>query len=242
MENMVSREAYNVDETGYWRRMPIFTGISAAVLFGLMFGFVFLFIMNALVEPIRLPFNLSNALALSVLSGIPFGITFGITFPLVARQIYSSAVDKIYNGDLKTIGEIPTQDIYTHRLPCSWLKSNTFSIGGVLYIGEESLVFVPNTQNLPQHRKPFDILPLGSLEMSVTEMKLGWLKKMIMKRPPRLLEISWSTDNARFVVPDAEQTLMRIKQVVDRRLLEREKFQNNPDNFNLTPLEKILND
>jgi hypothetical protein len=41
MENLVSRESYDLDETGYFKRLPIVMGLFGFLFGGLFFGLFF---------------------------------------------------------------------------------------------------------------------------------------------------------------------------------------------------------
>jgi hypothetical protein len=94
------------------------------------------------------------------------------------------------------------------------MKSNNFAVGGVLYFSKESLMFVPHKKNLPQHREPFEITPLNNVSISLVEPRLNLLSRLLTEKPPRLIEVKWRGEDARFAVPDAEVTLMKIKSII----------------------------
>jgi hypothetical protein len=71
-------------------------------------------------------------------------MAFGRSFPKRFRKKMSSFIDRLYVGDATIDTPPPTGKDLRYRLPCSWKRSENFSVGGVLYIGPEGLLFVPH--------------------------------------------------------------------------------------------------
>jgi hypothetical protein len=218
MENLVPREAYDLDETGYRKRLPIVVGLIAFLFGGVGFGLLFPFLFEwvwALFLP--LPARIFNASTV-IISGLGFGIFFGLVmalrFPAISQRKMTSIVDDIYAGDAKIV-QPPSGKEFSYRLPCSWMRSNNFAVGGVLYLSKESFMFVPHKKNLPQHREPFEIAPLNNATFSLVEPRVNLLSRFLTERPPRLVAVKWRGEEARFSVPEAEVTLMKIKSIIE---------------------------
>jgi hypothetical protein len=243
MENIVSREAYDIGETSYWKRVAIVVGILTAVLGGPLFGLIFcaLFplLFSAIIGAPSFTLGFEIMALMSLLFGVSFGVSFYRSFPISFQTALKEITDKIYDGNPDVIGEIP-KDNPTHRMPCIWIERYGIFVFGALYICNENMIFVPNPRNL-YCDQPI-IMPLNTLEISVVEPPINRFKRLLMDKPSRLLEISWSNDKARFIVPEIEQTLMRVRQIVDRKLLEQRGTQEGLDDVYWTPLEKVLRD
>jgi hypothetical protein len=41
------------------------------------------------------------------------------------------------------------------------------------------------------------------------------LSRLLTEKPPRLIEIKWRGEEARFAVPEADVTLMKIKSIIE---------------------------
>ncbi|MDQ6785710.1 MAG: hypothetical protein M3033_02670 [Acidobacteriota bacterium] len=233
MENLVSRDAYDVDETGYGKRMPIVGGLYMAISFALIFGVVF---------PLVVDRNMSLFMAL--FAGLGSGILAGLLFlPLLRIRIRRrgrARTDALYADNSNIAVSPPADREFSHRLVCNWIKSKNRAVGGVLYIGRDSLMFLPHKQNLPQ-QEPFEIAPLSDAKFSIVEPQLNLLLRTLTERPPRYIEVKWFGGNALFYAPEAEQTLTKIKNIIETKQLERgEPIAEVFDEKDLTPLEKVF--
>src|SRR5262245_17339219 len=183
MENLVSREAYDLDETGIQKRLPVVGGLFAFLFGGLFFGFAFPMVFQwlmAFVIPLPTPFfNAPTVLVAGLSFGVLFGLTFGLLFPARFRKKMASVIDAIYNGDTKIVQLPPPENEFLYRMPCSWMKSDNFSVGGVLYLGKQSFLFVPHKKNLPIHRDPFEITPINEVTLSVVEPHMNLLLRLL---------------------------------------------------------------
>jgi hypothetical protein len=50
---------------------------------------------------------------------------------------------------------------------------------------------------------------------SLVEPRLNLLSRLLTEKPPRLIEIKWRGEEARFAVPEADVTLMKIKSIIE---------------------------
>jgi hypothetical protein len=216
VENLVSRQAYNAVD--YSIRLPLVIGIFSCLLGGLFFGLFFTLafeLLGSLVlpSPLRI-FNVRMVILVGLAFGVPFGLCLALAIPAGFRKRMASFTDALYAGDPKIV-ELPASvDDYSHRLPCSWMKSDKFSVGGVLYLSRERFMFAPHNKNLPQHREAFEIAPLNDVTFSMVQLS-NFMARLLLKKLPPYLEITWSSGKARFVIPDPEHTLMRIKGIAE---------------------------
>ena len=142
MENLVPREVYDVDDSGYRERLGFVTGI----FFGFVMGIACLFLTPATI-------GFGWRVLLSICAGTFCGIAFGWSFPKLFRKKMSSIIDRLYSGDGTIDTPPPTGKDLRYRFPCSWKRSETFSVGGVLYIGSRRAL-VRTSQN-ESHPRPF---------------------------------------------------------------------------------------
>ncbi len=232
MENLVARDAYDVDETGYLKRMPIFAGLFMAIFWTVFFPLFFPLIDRNI--------SLLTALLIGLGSGILVGLLFALLFRIKIRRQGAALTDALYADNSNIAVAPPANREFSHRLVCNWVKSINHPVGGVLYIGKDSLIFIPHKQNLPQ-QEPFEITPLNDAVFSIVEPQLNLLLRTFTERPPRFIEVKWFGGNARFLAPEAEQTLAKIKNIIEIKRLERgEPITEVFDDKDLTPLEKVF--
>jgi hypothetical protein len=198
--------------------MPLIGGILASLFGGLGFGIIFpigfKWLFSLLMqEPVSLPL-LKIGLTSGISFGILFGLVFALMFPARMRKQLSTATDAIYFDDPKFV-VLPSDKLgLTHRLPCSWMKSDNFAVGGVLYLGPRGFLFMPHNKNLPTHREPFEIQPIEEIRFSLVKPRLNILTRLLVERIPLHLQIESRDRSARFLVPDAENTLNKISRAI----------------------------
>lgn len=206
MENLVPRESYNRDEAGIWRRTAVIGGLSAGILTGM---WVFLFL------GFRMDLELIRRIWLSLGMVLYSGLSFGILFPIFFKRRITSLRNAIYNGDPNIVNLPPTTRDYSYRLPCGWMKTDNFVVGGILYIGKSGLMFVPHKKNLKRHQIPFEISTLNDLTITLSEQKpskfVGKLRKLFVKNPQPLIEIVWPQGSVKLSVPIPKETITEIK-------------------------------
>jgi|ERR1700733_987161 len=203
MENLVPREVYDANDSGYRTRLGWATGM----FFGLGMGIACLFLTPSNI-------GLGCRVLLSISAGVLSGIAFGGIFPRRFRKKMSSMIDRLYAGDTDITSPPPQEKELRYRLPCSWKRSENFSVGGVLYIGPLGLLFVPHKMNLPRDRSVFEMGPNKSLELSLTTQPLSGFFKLLVPRPTPLLQVIWPEGSAQFIIPAPNQVLKLISERV----------------------------
>jgi hypothetical protein len=201
IENLLPREAYEIDETGYRKRLPWFLFISFAGLCGTMMT-----ITLAIVFEMGIAQAILTYLVVGVLGG-----GYASFFSWIARRSNKLFTDKLYRGDLKFDVPPPATKNLKYRLVCSWIKSNKLAIGGVLYIGKDLLLFVPHKHNPPKHSQPFEIAPLENLTLGLAKPRRNLIDKILIPKPRSFIEIKWLEHSARFSVPQPLETLSEIE-------------------------------
>jgi hypothetical protein len=201
MENLVPREVYDADDSGYRERLGLVTGM----FFGLTMGIACFFLIPPIV-------GLGWRALLSVCTAIFDGIAFGMLFPKRFRKKMSSLTDRLYEGDASIDVPPPPEKELRYRLPCSWKRSRNFSVGGVLYIGPLGLLFVPHKMNLPRDRSAFEMGPTKSLKLLMATQAATGLVKLLVPRPAPLLQVTWPEGSAQFVVPAPNQVFRLVNE------------------------------
>jgi hypothetical protein len=207
VENLVPRSTYDADETGYWRRLPLAAGVG----FGLPMG-IFFTIMVAIMAWGK--FGLKECLLLGILSGAASGVLFGFFFPRAFRRKMSSITDANYLRE-------PQPDILTssakklvYRLPSNWMRSDSFAVGGVLYIGGDGLLFVPHEKNLQRDRSSFEMGPASQLRLSLAPTSFAGWKWFLVPRPAPFLKVAWPAGEANFLISSPQNTLELIEKAL----------------------------
>jgi hypothetical protein len=249
MENLVPSDAYDVDETGYWKRMPLLVGLASGLLFGLW---------------------ISSSFILSLFTfSIFFVLTFlmGRTVALMSRRKVSPSIEAIYAGYSGVAVLPPSDKEFSYRVPCIWMKFGNFAVPGVLYIGREGLMFMPHShkQNRPQIQKPFEMTHLDNIKLRLVEPQFDFFHRLLHERIPSYLEIEWKNGKTQFAVPEVEQTMEKIESAIKSlkdKLLHSSDVKTqlselsnmrpprqaselpitNFDEEGLTPLEKVIRD
>lgn len=204
MDNLIPREAYDVDESGYRQRLGLVTG----TFFGLAMGLACLFLTPSMAGP-------GWHALLSICAGVFSGVVFGKTFPRGFRTKMTSIIDRLYAGDPELVTAPPPEKKPGYRLPCSWKRSENFAVGGVLYIGPQGLLFMPHKMNLPRDRSSsFEMGPGEGLKLSLTTQKVAGFFKLLVPRPASVLQVSWPGGSAQFLVPAPDRVLKLIEERV----------------------------
>lgn len=201
MENLASREVYDVDESGFRERLGLVTGI----FFGLFMGVACFFL-----TPSIIPFGWRALLNIG--AGVASGIGFGRSFPNRFRKKMSLFIDRLYAGDTEIDVPPPPEKELRYRLPCSWTRSGSLTVGGVLYIGPLGLLFVPHKKNLPRDRSTLEMGPNRSLKFSLATPELTGLYKLLVPRPTPRLQVIWPEGTAQFIIPAPNQVFKLIEE------------------------------
>jgi hypothetical protein len=206
-ENLVPRSTYDSDETGYWQRLPFVAGIC----FGLPVG-IFFTMMTAFVGWGK--FGLEECLLLGMSGGALSGILFGFFFPRAFRRKMSSITDANYSREPEPDVLPSHKENLQYRLPSNWMKTESFAVGGVLYIGKGGLFFLPHGKNMPRDRFSFEMSPANELRLSLTPTTLTGWKQLLVPHPAPFLHIIWPGGEANFLIPSPRNTLGLIERAL----------------------------
>jgi hypothetical protein len=218
MENLVDRKAYDSDDSGYWQRLPwvmgIAFGVSMAVVLAIFLGVVF-----AIAQPGG---DMTTGVLIGLSTGGVGGVLFGRSFPRTFRQRVSSMTDALYAGNKDLVDEPPVEKSLRYRLPCSWMKSPAFAVGGILYIGKDGMLFYPHRKNLKGDRAQFEIGPLSGIQLSlVPPPPMGLVRRTLVPNPESLLEVKVGSRSERFLIPQSARVIEIIRKRIDEQTVER---------------------
>jgi hypothetical protein len=205
VKNLLPREAYDQDETGYWKRLPIVLG----TVFGFTFAVLMYFGERTVPNIQRVP-----TLGEMMLVGVIAGIFFGTVFPRSFKRRLRNRTDRLFAADESLIGPPPTTDPIAATLLCTWINGAR-GVGGVLYIEAEGLEFVPNRDELMSSGS-FRMAPLVDLHIGLAEApesKNPLFRALIPEPKPRM-QVRWQSGTALFSVPSVEATVERLTQVI----------------------------
>lgn len=206
VKQLIPRSTLDVDETGYWNRMPFVVGL----LFGIAMGFAPFVIPGSkqAVHPIG-RFGMAFGVAL-------FGGTaFGLAAPLLLRRKIRRMLDKAYRGEPPYVALAPPELAFEYRLPAT-LWSVSSKVGGVLYFGPSDVVFVPHTG--AGRGGTAQAMHLGSpatLHPQPRPASLGPWARLLVERPPTLVDLGEGEDRRGFLVPSPSSTLTEIRSLLE---------------------------
>lgn len=200
METLAPREAYDHDELGVTRRMPLVTG----TMYGIGMGaFAMLGARGSLAE----------RLATAVIIGAVSGLLFGFLFTWMATRAAKRLLDRIYAGDPRLTPPPPPG--YPYRLPCGWMRTPRVAVGGVLYLGPRGMRFQPHVRNRKSDRETLVMEPLERIEIARIDVPLpGWMRIFGARTAPRV-EVRWPGGRAELDVPATAATLPRLRETID---------------------------
>jgi hypothetical protein len=216
MKQLVPREAMDIDETGYWSRMPIAVGI----FFGSFMG------ATCLLMP--LPGDQSHAYvrALAALVvALVSGILFGIGFPLRFRKAMRRMQDKVYLGEPPFNGVPPPNLSLEYRLPAT-LVDGSPSVGGALYFGPSDVLFVPH----PSGKRGTETLRLGSpatIEFQPRHGRLTAWNRLFLARAATIVDVVSGDNRRSFIIPAPSSTITEIDAVLTRLAPDQRKRRGN---------------
>jgi hypothetical protein len=202
IRELVSREALDVDEVGYWRRMPLVVGVA----FG---GLMALF---ALLMPLGPPIEGSMRAVRALAIGLSSGLIFALLFPRQFRRSVRRLLDKRYAGVAPFDAPPPAGMALDYRLPASLQDRGGGLVSGVLYLGPEDVVFVPHARGRtpsvvhvchPRHAGP-----------TARRARVNRLQRVFLERAPIVVELGQAGMRRAFLVPDPAFTVPRLEEIL----------------------------
>ncbi|MCH9648198.1 MAG: hypothetical protein K0U98_08165 [Deltaproteobacteria bacterium] len=153
-------------------------------------------------------------IAISAGVALVAGCLFGFLFSTFLQWWLTRMAKAIYRGIGPYAASPPPGRDFQYRLPCTWKKSPTMGVGGVLFIASDALAFVPHSRNLPRDRGSIEI-PLGSdtfLEIAEQPVK-RWQRTLFSEIPP-ILRLGGAQETWDLLVPDPEGVAARLRSIL----------------------------
>jgi hypothetical protein len=202
VENLVPLDAYDVDDTGYWRRLPWVSG-----LFGGLCS-----VSAALFSPEQ---TIYYSLGVRAATGFIIGASvFTLMAVVLARPMYRKIVAGLYRGERWIVDPPSAGRLFYYQIPCSWVRGGVH-VGGVLYLGSAGLLFVPHKKNW-RPGPPFSMTPIEAVKAAlVGPIPLNPIQRLLVAHPRKLVEITCNGTHARFAVPNPADTIVKIVSRLD---------------------------
>jgi len=130
-------------------------------------------------------------------------LAFGVLLTFWIRRTIRKRSRRLYRTEPAVVPPAPSGH-FDYRLMCSVMTSPRFSVGGHLYIGRESWVFVPHRWNLPAHRSQIVIQPATGLVLERPAVGPWWLARFLAKRPLPTLRVRSAGTDLTIQAPELE--------------------------------------
>jgi 4-amino-4-deoxy-L-arabinose transferase-like glycosyltransferase len=201
MEDLQPLEAYFDDQAQNWTRMGAVAGVA--------FGALAAAAAYAWGRPLAgLSLETTAVLVLLVAGSI-----FGFAWAARMKSAIQRVTRDVYFGNAPFAVQ-PPKGRYSHRLPASWRTSDRFAVGGVLFVGQGTLAFVPHARNLPKHRTPVFITCGKDTRIDTEPQPMTAVRRILFSRLPDTIRVSNRQSEWRFIVPRAGEIVDRIRRVV----------------------------
>jgi hypothetical protein len=224
MQNLVSRAAYSVDDTGFWDGWPRYLFAVYGVGFGLTW---FAINVDWTLQGGALFNNALVAAAFAIWGGALNGLLVSRFTVRGRRKRQERLADALYAGDPRLVPVAPETGGYEWRLPCSAIVAPRLTLAGVLYVGTAGLRFQARAAGVPrwwwQRRRPapisqppaVDIGPVREITLTVRSLPRTWLGRRITRRAPRVVIVRWPDHAIGLRVPTVDETVPRLQACLD---------------------------
>jgi hypothetical protein len=225
MQNLVSRDAYSVDDTGFWDGWPRYL----FAVYGLGFGITW-FVLNVdwTLHGEAWRSSALVAAAFSIWGGALNGLLVSRLTVRGRRKRQEQLADALYEGDPMLVPEAPERAGYEWRLPCSAIVAPRMTLAGVLYVGAAGLRFQARAAGVPRkwwrRRRPpvrlpkppaVDIGPIREITLHVRSLPRTWLGRRITRRAPKVVIVRWPHHAIGLRVPTVDETVPRLQACLD---------------------------
>ena len=201
IEHLAELAAYNVDETGYWARLPWSSGLFWGVAMAVM----------ELFWPID-GTRFSPAVTASLF--LVIGSGFGFPFSATIRRRVMLAWAQLYTGDLRAIDPPPANQLFYYQVPCT-LVSGRVGMIGVLYLGRAGMLFAPRKRRRSAQPR-IEMTPVDVVGIALVPPLAGnAIQRLLTPRPQEQIEVSWSGETALFWVPRPADTFLKISRSLE---------------------------
>jgi hypothetical protein len=140
-------------------------------------------------------------------------VAFGVLVTSWIRRIIRKRSRRLYRTDPAVVPPAPSGH-FDYRLMCSVMTSPRFSVGGHLYIGHESWVFVPHRWNLPAHRSQIVIQPTTGVVLERPTVGPWWLARFLANRPLLTLRVRSAARDLTIQAPELEQVSATLQRYI----------------------------
>jgi hypothetical protein len=195
MQDLVPASSYDVDDTGYWKRMPLSMGLFMAVA-GTAIQWATVGHGRGFTE---------NAVL-----GVMAGAIFAAIVPPIARRMHRAYTTKALAGAGPFSTAPPLGCDAEYRVVCSAIRGDArHAVGGVLYLGRSAFAFVPFSGTPALfHLSRTTVRPVMPVVSPV--------QRAVIPRPPQQLELVDDKARARIILPTAAATIEKIEELLTR--------------------------
>ena len=206
MRQLIDESEYLKDETGVWVR----TAVVMALSFGGAMFLVTLLLTPHSVWSTRMTIVWAAVVAVLALVG---GVIVAAVWTIMKRSQASREARRAYRGEGLWPSAPPTPEFAEYRLPCSVVVSRSRRVPGCLFIGPAGLAFVPKDLNrlVPA---PL-IVPLRVAAPRAADMPLNWFYRILIPRPPSLLELGPDSQRILLALPRSSLTIPRVVEAIN---------------------------
>jgi hypothetical protein len=200
-EHLTELTAYNVDETGYWARLPwsfgLFCGVAMAS--------------SELIWPIV---GMRFSPGVTAASWLIIGLASGFLFSAGIRRRAMLAWAQLYAGDPRSVDPPAANRLFYYQLPCALVRGR-LGITGVLYIGRKGLLFAPRKRK-GNMQPQIEMTPLDAVRVALVPPLAGnAIQQLLTPRPQEQIEVIWSGETARFWVPRPADTFLKMNRSLE---------------------------
>jgi hypothetical protein len=200
VKDLVPREVYDSDDTGYWKRLPVAMGLS----FGISMSLAVILIVPRGSWTFRV--------LLGLLGGVIAGVLFGVVSPRLFRRKMKAFTDKLFAADPQLVPVPPAAKGLSHRLICDWIQPSGFAIGGVLYLGRDGLLFVPHLKNLKRDQAILNMGSSDQIQLTLVQPSINAVQRVLIPNPPQHLEVAGNGRRETFLIPQPERVIQLIRE------------------------------
>ena len=201
-ENLLPLAAYQTDDSGYWRRSPVVSGL----LFGVWMG---IFAAVFPLDDSNLLYSRTTRIAISFFSGLIFGPFFTLLTRWWTRLIQTG----LYSGKSWIDVPPPANIGVNYRIVCSLIKGR-IAVGGVAYLHSEGVIFAPHKRNRATNKRLLEMKPLRELRFDTAVLPVrNQIQRILIPRPQPVLVVQWPDGDARFVVPCAASLALKLTEL-----------------------------
>jgi hypothetical protein len=148
---------------------------------------------------------------LLLIVGVMGALVFGFMWTWTMAFWMGRLQRRIYQGDPRIVPAPPAGD-YDYRLACSYMASQTFAVGGHLYLGPAAWTFVPHRKNLKRHQAPLTIAITPGTEVECVEVTLPAVGRLLAPGPAYRLQVRTPALTAAFFTPEPHIVTTRLRE------------------------------